>query len=100
MKESGQAKEFLDVRGRRELLFKNLKEGGINLLREGPCDMHGSKGVLETSMFGCRKYPTRTLQLEDISKPLDPRGIDHIPFGFLPLDAVGHHNIVINGICD
>jgi hypothetical protein len=61
MEESSQAKEFLDVGERREFCFENLKERGIKLFREGPCDMQGAEGVLETSMFGCGKYPSCAL---------------------------------------
>jgi hypothetical protein len=38
--------------------------------------------------------------LKDASKPLNPGRIDHIPFCFLPFDAIGHHNVMINGIGD
>jgi hypothetical protein len=46
------------------------------------------------------EYPSSALELEDATKSLNPEGIDHIPLGFLPLYAIGHHDIVINRVCD
>src|SRR5512136_3503189 len=100
MEEPGQTKEFLQIRERGKLCFEDLEERGINLFRESPCDMHGPKGVLKTSMFGRGKYPTSALQLEDATKALNPGGIDHVPFCPLPFDPVRHHDVMINGVCD
>src|SRR4030042_1758228 len=100
MEEPSQAKEFIYIGKRGEFCFENLEERGIKPLRESPGDMQGPKGVLKTSMLGRGKYPASTLQLEDASKALNPGGVDHIPFCFLPFDPVGHHNVMINGVCD
>jgi hypothetical protein len=100
VEEPSQTKEFLQIGKRGKLCFEDLEKRGINLLRESPCDMHGSEGVLKTSMFGRGKYPTSALQLEDATKALNPGRIDHTPFCSLPFDSVRHHNVMIDGVCD
>jgi len=100
MEKSGQAKEFVNIGKGGKVCLEDLKERGIKLLREGPCEMHGSQGMLETGMFGRRKDPACALELEDTAKALNPRGIDQIPFCFLPFDPIGHHHVMIDGVCD
>ena len=100
MEKSGQAKKFIQIGKGGEVRFESLVERGIKLFRESPCDVHGSEGVLKTSMFGRRKNPPRTLQLEDASEALNPGGIDHIPFRSFPFYPVGHHHVVIDGVRD
>jgi hypothetical protein len=100
MEESSEAEKFFNIKRRREVFSKNSGQGGIEPLRKDPGHMHRSERVLETGMFCGGINPTGTLELKDAPKPLNPECVNHISLGSLPFDAVGHHNIVINGICD
>jgi len=62
--------------------------------------MHRSEGMLKAGMLGRGIDPAGTLELEDPSKALNPGRIDDIPFRLFPFDAIGHHDIVVNGVGD
>jgi hypothetical protein len=100
MEESGKTKKFLDIGEGRKFCMKELEKGGIKLFSKSPRNMHGSQGVLEPGMFGRGEHPAGTLQLEDTSKALNPRGVDHVPLCPFPFYPIRHHNVMINGVCD
>jgi len=76
----------------------DLEERGIEPLREDSRYVHGAKGVLKPGVFRGRVDPPRALELEDAAKALNPGRVDRIPLGQLPLDPVGHDDVVIDRV--
>jgi len=95
-----EAKEFFDIERRGEFVLVNSGQGGIQPFREGPGDMQGPEGVLESGMFCRGKHPASALELKDPPEPLNPRCVDDIPLRSLSLDAVRHDDVVVEGICN
>ena len=66
--------------------------------------MHRPQRVHESGMFGRWIHPTRALQLIDISKTLDPGGIDQVFLGvFMGIRmriGYGKGDVLVNGIGD
>jgi hypothetical protein len=62
--------------------------------------MHRSEGMLKTGMLCRGENPAGTLKLKDASKPLNPGRVDDVPLGPLPFHTVGHHDVMVNGICN
>ena len=58
-----------------------LSKGRIESRNEPPPQVHGSKGMLESTMFCPWINPMRALKLENITKALNPRRINQMFFG-------------------
>jgi hypothetical protein len=100
MEEASEPEEFFNVEWRRKLIPKDAGQRGIELFRKDTRYMHRPERVLKTGMF-CRGIdPAGTLKLEDTTKSLNPRRINHIPLRLFPFHTVCHQNIVINRVCD
>jgi hypothetical protein len=98
MEQTSQTEQFFNAVRRRDFPSVDLRERGVKLLREDSGHMHGPEGVLEAGMFRRGVNPASTLKLEDAAKTLNPGSIDDIPFRLLPLDTVGHQDVVIDRV--
>jgi hypothetical protein len=100
VQQSPESEKFFNIIQGGNFCLINPGEGWIESLREGSSHMHRPERMLKSSVLRGRIHPASTLKLEDATKSLDPRGIDHIPFCILSLHAVRHQGIVVNRICD
>ena len=67
-------------------LRKFSRKKWIEVAREATCHVHGAERVDKAAMLGGWIDPSRTLELENVAKALDPWRIDQIFFG--PLGRV------------
>jgi hypothetical protein len=91
MHECRNPQEFLHERGGGKI-GDGLSQKRIQVAGEPSGDMHGPQRVHEPRMFRGGIDPSGTLQLVDVSQPLDPGGVDQVLFRALGRigSRVGH----------